>query len=326
MRFLILIAGGVLLVTSLVMGIARRADPQSPYITFVHENNLFKVRPDGSRLQRLTTGYYEEGSHAWSPDGKWIAFASYRDGGLEIYKMRPNGKTIQRLTDGEGSRSTPNWSPDSQDLIFDGRHLRNWQLYQLPADASTPPTQITQASDGATFPAVSPDGKWIAFITNPGNDEPLLYLRSWDGSSYRQVNAPTSSAYLPAWSPDSQTLLISVNIRSVYSTLYQLKITDSAIEGVPFPTSLPSDTSLIFPSWSPDGNWIAFIGMRSGTAYLYKMRVDGSDLQRVTDIDRNIWFPRWSPIIDLRWQVVYNIAIGLSLVLSSLTWSKFRAI
>ena len=60
--------------------------------------DIFKARPDGSNLVRLTDtpGYDAEGSY--SPDGKSIVFTSFRDGDAEIYIMDADGKNPRRIT------------------------------------------------------------------------------------------------------------------------------------------------------------------------------------------------------------------------------------
>lgn len=322
MRVFVLVFGFLWLLNSLLLSVARLAEPQPAYISFAHNSTLFKVRPDGSHLQQITFGYHEDGAHAWSQDGKWIAFTSYREGGQSLYKMRPTGKSIQRLT--YEISTTPSWYKNW--IFFEGRTQGNWQVHKMNADGKANPIRLTEASDGAASPAVSPDGKWIVFVTNPLNDEPLLYLMSADGSTYRQLNVPTSSAYLPDWSPDSQNLIISVNQRSILGTLYQVTISDDEISGKPLPTPLDGQANLIFPTWSPDGQWIAFIGMKSGTAYLYKIRADGTDLQRVTDIDSNIWYPRWSPIVEMKWRFLYSAIGSFGLLLLLSMWSKLSGI
>ena len=50
-----------------------------------------------------------------------------------------------------------------------------------------------------------------------------------------------------------------------------------------------------YPTWSPDGQWIAFYSDRDGDLDIYIVRPDGSDLRQLTDNDYNDLYPSWSP-------------------------------
>jgi Tol biopolymer transport system component len=54
----------------------------------------------------------------WSPDSKFIAFVSNRDGNLEIYVMNADGTNQQRLTYTSAEEGWPTWSPDSRFIAF----------------------------------------------------------------------------------------------------------------------------------------------------------------------------------------------------------------
>jgi TolB protein len=73
-------------------------------------NQIFMVNPDGSGLTQLTSqGNNEEPS--FSPDGRYIAFSSDRDGGKSIYIMRANGENQKRITPRNFKAYAPRWAP-----------------------------------------------------------------------------------------------------------------------------------------------------------------------------------------------------------------------
>jgi Tol biopolymer transport system component len=67
---------------------------------------------------RLTQGSTREGSSVWSPDGKFLAFVSFRDGSAEIYSMRADGSQQERLTRNGADDLSPVWSPDGKRIAF----------------------------------------------------------------------------------------------------------------------------------------------------------------------------------------------------------------
>jgi Tol biopolymer transport system component len=66
---------------------------------------------DGSNVTRLTHDAAHACCPAWAPEGGAIAFASDRDGNLEIYMMHPDGTGLTRLTDNPATDTSPRWHP-----------------------------------------------------------------------------------------------------------------------------------------------------------------------------------------------------------------------
>ena len=69
---------------------------------------------DGGGKRQLTTAAGGSDSPAWSPDGKWIVFASNRDGNSEIYVMNADGNEQRRLTHNTLDDLSPVWTRRSR--------------------------------------------------------------------------------------------------------------------------------------------------------------------------------------------------------------------
>ena len=82
---------------------------------------------DGGTPRRLTWSERREAAPRWSPDGKWLAFTSSRDGHdggkapQQLYVMPADGGEARRLTDGAEDVSQLAWSPDSTRIAFTRR-------------------------------------------------------------------------------------------------------------------------------------------------------------------------------------------------------------
>ena len=69
------------------------------------------MNADGSGVRRLTDNPEWDGSPAWSPGGRQIAFSSNRDGDSDIYVMNADGSGVRQLTDNPGRYVDLDWSP-----------------------------------------------------------------------------------------------------------------------------------------------------------------------------------------------------------------------
>ena len=75
-------------------------------------NEIWLMNADGSHPVRLTNNQLEDGQPTWSPDGRWLAFASARPhpGPLHLWVMHPNGKGLHRVSSSAGEEYQPSWS------------------------------------------------------------------------------------------------------------------------------------------------------------------------------------------------------------------------
>ena len=129
---------------------------------------LFGMNRDGSDQGRITDdkgdpstpqGLLFQIDPAWSPDGRQIAFASSREGSLDVYVMEADGANGRRLTSTKENDGHPTWSPDGKRIAF---HRSDGHLYVMNADGSRV-HRVTTTLLPETEPAWSPDGRWLAY-------------------------------------------------------------------------------------------------------------------------------------------------------------------
>jgi Tol biopolymer transport system component len=145
---------------------------RGPAIAFVDRParwRLMLVDSDGSRVRPFPRNLFGQ-QPAWSRDGRWLAFVSYRDRygqtcdrdncypAGEIYVVRADGSGLRRLTRDKADGRSPTWSPDGKWIAFArGRSAKGphrFRLYRVPT-AGGKPSLVTQMPRGAYDPAWS---------------------------------------------------------------------------------------------------------------------------------------------------------------------------
>jgi TolB protein len=176
--------------------------PDGKLIAFGSAGYVWTMRPDGTRLQRLTRGGRGE-SPAWSPDGKRIAFMSSRATGsqYDIYVMNANGSQIRRLTSSPGEDGYPAWSPDGKTIAFSTGPPDNlkWSIWLMNADGSHKRVLARFADAGAGFADWSPDGRRIIFSAYKKTGSSAIYVVDADGSNLTKTKIAKGD--MAVWQP-----------------------------------------------------------------------------------------------------------------------------
>ncbi len=131
------------------------------------DSSLFIINADGSGLKPLPTapggGDFEP---AWSPDGKYIAFTSMRDGYMQIYSYKVEGGSIRRLVDSVVNTAArqPSWAPDSSQIVYSYQRIASYELWAM-SNLGANEKQIFTSGDALSnhHPIWTPDGSYILF-------------------------------------------------------------------------------------------------------------------------------------------------------------------
>jgi Tol biopolymer transport system component len=225
----------------------------------------------------LTRSPSWDGAPSRAPDGTKLAFASLRDGDMEIYVMRLDGVPRQ-LTDNVSARdSDPAWSPDGTQIAFASDRTQAWEVYVMDADGSNV-RALTRDSGGSQSPAWSPDGRQIAYVSYYRGNA-AVFIMNADGSDARPIAFSGRARYLaPSWSPDGAQLAMVSDQDSRDFEIYRFDIASGTRTRLT--ESLYMDTH---PTWTANGTQIIFETWRDGNPEIYIMNVDGSNPTRLTD-------------------------------------------
>jgi TolB protein len=150
-------------------------------------------------------------SPAWSPDSRFIYFASSRGGTLNIWRISVDGKGLGQVTAGEGDDTELDVSSDGKRLVFATMRL-NIGLSQFDTQVKAGESGIkVLTSDSARNefgPAYSPDGTHLAFFTNlKGVENESIGMADASGTNATQLVRDGRINLFPRWSPDGNRIL-----------------------------------------------------------------------------------------------------------------------
>jgi TolB protein len=193
--------------------------------------DIFRARPDGSDLVRLTDapGYDAEGSY--SPDGTQIIFTSFRDGDAEIYIMDADGSHPRRITRAKGYDGGPFFSPDGRRIIYRSDRKDNdlLQLY-INNPEGTAERALTNNDFVNWGPYFHPDNRHIIYATSRhGHQNYELYLMDVETGAPERITYTEGFDGLPVFSPDGRRLMWTSSGRTADRTS-QLFLADFTLE------------------------------------------------------------------------------------------------
>ncbi len=261
-------------------------------------NQICLMNADGSGTRRLTTDNSRQHRYpSLAPDGQSVVYAAFREANVyEIYEIKITDGSSNRLTDRLGILAAPEISPDGNSIVFtlglaaSDKH----EIWTMNRDGSNPRKVFAPANAiaGAWDPTWSPDGTEILFASDMGGTNQLWIIAAEGGNPRKVSNLPALRGRSD-WSTDY--FIVTYSGEAWARELFLMNSDGSNPHQI-----TPAGGNSQGPSFSPDGQWVAF------TAYfnkikddhgceIYIMRVDGSDLRQLTNNDYCDYQPRWGP-------------------------------
>ena len=251
-------------------------------------SNLYISDYDGARQTRVTMSRALDISPVWAPDGRSIAFSSWRSGYQDLYLLFPyTGQPIQNPGKGTADRQNwlPAWSPDGGKIAFTSSRDGNPEIYTMNRDGSGLQRLTTHPAIDTT-PTWSPSGTQIAFVSDR-TGSPQIYAMNADGSGV-EVITRESHCDRPTWSP-APLNEIAYSSRAGGGNI--IKIFDFKTRGTrPLTDAIGNNES---PAFSPNGRHVAFVSSRAGKEQIFTIHRDGTGLRQITRAGTNR-YPNWS--------------------------------
>ena len=162
---------------------------------------------------------------------------------------------------------------------------------QQPETTTTGSELLNRVTDA--YPSYSPDGDWIAYMSNADGDFDIYVMSPSLGERRKLTDAPGQDGQ-PVWSPDGRRIAFR-SMRDGHSQIYIMDSDGSGQRNIS--NSAYHDEH---PFWSADGERILFASNRSTSPDeenmdIYEMRTDGTDVRRITRTPEVETYPSWSP-------------------------------
>jgi hypothetical protein len=207
-------------------------------------SDIYVARSDGSHAVRITHSGRHDTQVSWAPDGKHLAYVSMpagTSGDFSIVIVNRDGSGARKIVDGSTTVQNPSWSPDGRSIAYQSRNGLHQQLAIIPVSGGTPRwlaatvdgaepywsrtgTIVFDKDDGTLLatdeaggkattlsahgsePAVSPDGKRVAYAS-PAGGAAQIFIANLNGTHSANVSQlAAEDASHPAWRSNNELI------------------------------------------------------------------------------------------------------------------------
>ena len=225
---------------------------------------------------------------AFSKDGVWVSYVSYREGTL--WRSKVDGSERLQLTYPPSDAVLPRWSPDGKNILFfefAGGANKPARIYEVSANGGSPRQLLPDDREQQLDPNWSPDGSKIVFAGESNN--PASFIRILDLASHKVSNlADSQGLFSPRWSPDGR-FISAFSSDSTRLLLFDLQTQKW--------TQLASG-SLSWLNWSHDGQYVYVLDFRDKNAVV-RIRIRDHAIERVADLGNLITAGRYGGSLAL---------------------------
>jgi dipeptidyl aminopeptidase/acylaminoacyl peptidase len=280
-------------------------DERSEYV-----NQIYVANADGSGQVQLTRNDKNNTTPKWSPDGKWIAFTSNRDGKSNLYLIEVAGGESEKLTDVKTGINDFHWSPNGAMIAYtitdapsdadekNKKGKNDWYfmdedykqgrlniLWVHSKDSSGKRKILNLTKENLNVSSFNwaPDNEWIAYthgVSSRVNDQvysdvSILNIRTGAKKDVATSGAGESN---PIFSPDGKLLALEATEDPViWGGKTIIRILDLANGKSRDLQTVPNDEASLL-GWSSDGNYVYVSSANRTLAGIYRLSADGKQI------------------------------------------------
>ncbi len=246
---------------------------------------IYSCAFDGYNPQQVTRNHSINLSPAWSTDGRYLAYTSYKKRKPDIF-IKNLAEMQETSINKKGLNITPAWVPGKFELAATLSFSGDQEIYLLTGSGKVI-KRLTNLRGIDLSPTWSPDGKRFAFVSNRAGS-PQIYVKDLASGKVRRLTYEGSYNTQPNWSPQGDKI--------VYASVVdgRRNIVVMGLDGrEPLQLTHESGDNEA-PSWSPDGSLLVFSSNREGPFRIYVMTAFGTDQRRLLVMTGEQTNPKWS--------------------------------
>ena len=246
---------------------------------------IYSCAFDGYNPQQITRNHSITLFPAWSADGRYLAYTSYKNGKPDIF-VKNLAEMQETSISQKGLNITPAWVPGKFELAATLSFSGDQEIYLLTGSGKVI-KRLTNIRGIDVSPSWSPDGKKFAFVSNRAGS-PQIYVQDLTSGKVKRLTFEGNYNTQPSWSPQGDKIAFASVIDG------RRNIVVMGLDGQE-PLQLTHESGdNEAPSWSPDGSLIVFSSNREGPFRIFVMTAFGTDQRRLLVMTGEQTNPKWS--------------------------------
>lgn len=291
----------ILLLTFSVSFKLRTSTPKGTLLfTSTRDGNweVYTMNANGSAQKNLSNHPFADYGLGWSPDGRYILFYSNRDGNEDIWRMGADGSNPVNLTKHPAGERAAAWSPDGKEIVFiSDRDGEERELYLMNTDG-TEQRRVSFYKSYIECPSWLADGSGMMFTMMVKDKTDTGYVNngdihqiSKDGKKLKRLSYKKGFDSGASFSPNFKQIAF---YGPTDNKSYDIFLMDTDGSNI---SNLTNDAIEDYsPSWSPDGEWIAYTSGSKGKYDVWMIHVPSKEKVQLTSAPKRNESPIWKPL------------------------------
>lgn len=260
---------------------------------FAGKQELYIMDFDGFNARRITNNGSINVLPAWSPNGRYIAYTSYKAHNPDLYIFDIRTGRSRKISRHKGLNSGAAWSPDGSKIAYSASRGRaKMDIYVTGIRGGSPrclTCSHTPKWSSNLSPSWSPDGSKITYVSTR-HGSPQIFVMDSNGGNSRRLTTIGKYNQSPKWSPDGKWIMFTGRDEKNAFDVFLISPTTKALKRL-----TQNQGNSIESSWSSNGRNVVYSSNRNGVPKLFIARADGKNAQQITFMSGKFVTPTWSP-------------------------------